>query len=105
MLLLRFPPARKCLVGTFESFLCGFGEFCPNLHRSDSEGVTWGSEECGFRKKKVEGVLGKKAPRVLFLFSEPAVVRHARVRGQSAAGARTRALWRASDDGYRCGAC
>src|SRR3954466_9432719 len=23
MLLLRFPPARKCLVGTFESFLCG----------------------------------------------------------------------------------
>src|SRR3954466_3552986 len=25
MLLLRFPPARKCLVGTFESFLCGFG--------------------------------------------------------------------------------
>src|SRR3954468_8579960 len=24
MLLLRFPPARKCLVGTFESFLCGF---------------------------------------------------------------------------------
>src|SRR3954465_9897044 len=40
MLLLRFPPARKCLVGTFESFLCGFGEFCSNLHRSDSEGVT-----------------------------------------------------------------
>src|SRR3954469_5855882 len=40
MLLLCFPPARKCLVGTFESFLCGFGEFCPNLHRSDSEGVT-----------------------------------------------------------------
>src|SRR3954462_5049366 len=27
MLLLRFPPARKCLVGTFESFLCGFGGF------------------------------------------------------------------------------
>src|SRR3954469_13653906 len=25
MLLLRFPPVRKCLVGTFESFLCGFG--------------------------------------------------------------------------------
>ena len=24
MLLLRIPPARKCLVGTFESFLCGF---------------------------------------------------------------------------------
>src|SRR3954468_11482330 len=24
MLLLCFPPARKCLVGTFESFLCGF---------------------------------------------------------------------------------
>src|SRR3954463_8354352 len=40
MILLRFPPARKCLVGTFESFLCGFGEFCSNLHRSDSEGVT-----------------------------------------------------------------
>src|SRR3954465_2123246 len=40
MLLLRFPPARKCLVGTFESFLCGIGEFCSNLHRSDSEGVT-----------------------------------------------------------------
>src|SRR4051812_29296474 len=40
MLLLRFPPARKCPVGTFESFLCGFGEFCSNLHRSDSEGVT-----------------------------------------------------------------
>src|SRR4051812_41013066 len=40
MLLLRFPPARKCLVGTFESFLCGFGEFCSNLHRYDSEGVT-----------------------------------------------------------------
>src|SRR3954467_10698884 len=40
MLLLRFPPARKCLVGTFESFLCGFGEFCSNLHRSDSEGAT-----------------------------------------------------------------
>src|SRR4051812_16792588 len=40
MLLLRFPPARKCLVGTFESFLYGFGEFCSNLHRSDSEGVT-----------------------------------------------------------------
>src|SRR3954462_14975393 len=40
MLLLRFPPARKCLVGTFESFLCGFGEFCSNLYRSDSEGVT-----------------------------------------------------------------
>src|SRR4051812_10238649 len=40
MLLLRFPPARKCLVGTFESFLCGFGELCSNLHRSDSEGVT-----------------------------------------------------------------
>src|SRR3954465_1494837 len=40
MLLLRFPPARKCLVGTFESFLCGFGEFCSNLHRSDSGGVT-----------------------------------------------------------------
>src|SRR4051812_10057960 len=41
MLLLRFPPARKCLVGTFESFLCGFGEFFSNLHRSDSEGVTY----------------------------------------------------------------
>ena len=27
MLLLCFPPARKCLVGTFESFLCGFGGF------------------------------------------------------------------------------
>src|SRR3954467_7895484 len=40
MLLLRFPPARKCLVGTFESFLCGFGEFCSTLHRPDSEGVT-----------------------------------------------------------------
>src|SRR4051812_15389250 len=25
MVLLRFPPPRKCLVGTFESFLCGFG--------------------------------------------------------------------------------
>src|SRR3954462_15708264 len=40
MLLLRFPPARKCLVGTFESFLCGFGGFRQNLHRADSEGVT-----------------------------------------------------------------
>src|SRR3954469_9620308 len=40
MLLLRFPPARKCLVGTFESFLCGFGGFRRNLHRADSEGVT-----------------------------------------------------------------
>src|SRR4051812_16189784 len=27
MLLLRFPPARKCLVGTFESFLCGLAGF------------------------------------------------------------------------------
>ena len=25
MVLLRFPPARKCLVGVLESFLCGFG--------------------------------------------------------------------------------
>jgi hypothetical protein len=25
MVLLRFSPARKCLVGTFVSFLCGFG--------------------------------------------------------------------------------
>ena len=25
MLLLRFPPAHKCLVGIFESFLCRFG--------------------------------------------------------------------------------
>src|SRR4051812_28390878 len=40
MLLLRFPPARKCLVGTFESFLCGLGGFRCNLHRADSEGVT-----------------------------------------------------------------
>ena len=40
MLLLRFPPARKCPVGTFESFLCGFGGKRWNLHRADSEGVT-----------------------------------------------------------------
>ena len=31
MILLRFPPARKCLVGTFESFLCGFGGFSLKL--------------------------------------------------------------------------
>ncbi len=40
MILLRFPPARKCLVGTFESFLCGFGGIRYDLHRADSEGVT-----------------------------------------------------------------
>ena len=40
MTFLRFPPALKCLVGTFESFLCGFGGNRWNLHRVDSEGVT-----------------------------------------------------------------
>ena len=41
MLLLRFPPARKCLVGTFESFLCGFGGFRSNLYRVYYVGVTF----------------------------------------------------------------
>ena len=40
MILLRSPPARKCLVGTSESFLSGFGGNRSDLHRADSEGVT-----------------------------------------------------------------